>query len=310
MKQLYDELKLVHNWCFCCPHTDLMRELNSMDSKGKKGSFMKSREYKVSMVKLLESMIKIKYNNDIEEIEETEEELQLKEWSDWEKEYEQRAERNNVELCCPYLRKKNLSINIDRNFIIPSDEKEILRLLDSISSCYLQECIYNRAKHLYSGSLDTILRKALAKIDFALIEQGKDYGKLMRDMYFPYYERKVDIHECGYSWDLIRYYMKKYDIPLLSNDEYDMKDSFVQKIDYNNTIEYNDAYNDGKCDINGVLLVTKAEYTRYATDKYNIKSSYKHEWTRFDNIFTDNKGKTISYKSFMQSYRDQDLSSM
>ena len=208
---------------------------------------------------------------------------------------------------CPYIRKKGLEIHLDRDFIIPDDDKETLRILDKLSQCYTQECRFNNIEHFGVRTLDGMLRTALAKVDFALIEQGKDFGRLMHEMYFPYYERKSDITNCGYSWDLIRYYLEKYDIPLKSNDEYEAMSTSVVAPDFKDRVEYIDALADRKCDEQGKLCVSKAEYTRYAAKKYGIKVSFKKDWERFDRIFKDEKDRPIPFKHFVQSYRDQGL---
>ena len=228
------------------------------------------------------------------------------EWLDWESMYELCMNEYHV-IRCPYIRKKGLEIHLDRDFIIPDDDKDTLRILDKLSQCYTQECRFNNIEHFGVRTLDGMLRTALAKVDFALIEQGKDFGRLMHEMYFPYYERKSDITNCGYSWDLIRYYLEKYDIPLKSNDEYEAMSTSVVAPDFKNRVEYKDALADRKCDEQGKLCVSKAEYTRYAAKKYGIKVSFKKDWERFDRIFKDEKDRPIPFKHFVQSYRDQGL---
>lgn len=326
MKQLYEEMYKLYNWCFSCPHTDMHLEISETKEKQERPTFG------MRAIDLFSGPLGIKTEADEDkEHEQVDiEELHTKvskaliesigettciietsgdekdEWEQWESSYELALTEFHTPRC-PFVRKKGLELNIDREFVIPDNETEVLHLLDKMSQCYPQECRYNKREHWGVRTVTGMMRVAIAKIDFALIERGLDFGKLMRDMYFPYYDRKNDIHECGYSWDLIRYYLNKYDIKLLSNDEYDAMDTSSERPDFKNTVEYKDALSAGQCDENGKLLVKKAEFTRFAVSHFEIKSSYKQYWTRFDQIFTDENGKTISYRTFLQSCRDQGL---
>lgn len=301
MKQLYDEVYKVTQWCSCCRHTYMSEEIEKDSKEGRRNRFV------LSSTELLKGIIDVKNepddtkNNNQGEIEEFHVNLSKEliesigentvimetqkaendEWLDWEKSYELYMQEFHM-VRCPYIRKKGLEVNIDREFVIPDDEKETLRLLDKLSQCYTQECRFNEREHFGVRTLDGMLRVALAKIDFALIEQGRDYGKLMHEMYFPYYERKTDLSDCGYSWDLIRYYLDKYGIPLKSNEEYESECTLTQISDFASRQEFKDSLADGKCDKSGKLLVKKAEYTRYAAAKYGITSSYKEYWTGGD----------------------------
>ena len=326
MKQLYEEVYKVTQWCACCRHTYVAEENDPPKKVNRKELFSslgaelikgfvedkqaidgtesagegRIEELHVNLSKeLIESLSETTV---IVEPEKSEDD----EWLDWERSYELYMDEFHM-VRCPFIRKKGLEVHIDREFVIPDDERELLRLLDKLSQCYPQDCRFNDREHWGVRTLNGMLRVALAKIDFALIERGKDYGKLMHDMYFPYYERKSDIYECGYSWDLIRYYLDKYGIPLKSNEEYEAEDNRTQVLDFESKQEFKDAFADHQCDKKGKLLVKKAEYTRYAAEKYGITSGYKQFWTRFDNIFSDDKDKPISYRTFMQSFRDQGL---
>lgn len=325
MKQLFEEVYKVTKWCECCEHTYLAEKKENQQPVG-----MRKLYEGIGRI-LAEQLIDIKIepkdsqeenDGDIEELHVNlskelvesigastvivEPEKSDDEWLDWESMYEFCMNEYHV-IRCPYIRKKGLEIHLDRDFIIPDDDKETLRILDKLSQCYTQECRFNNIEHFGVRTLDGMLRTALAKVDFALIEQGKDFGRLMHEMYFPYYERKSDITNCGYSWDLIRYYLEKYDIPLKSNDEYEAMSTSVVAPDFKNRVEYKDALADRKCDEQGKLCVSKAEYTRYAAKKYGIKVSFKKDWERFDRIFKDEKDRPIPFKHFVQSYRDQGL---
>ena len=325
MKQLLEEVYKVTKWCECCEHTYVAEKKETQQPVG-----MRKLYEGIGRI-LAEQLIDIKIepkdsqeenDGDIEELHVNlskelvesigastvivEPEKSDDEWLDWESMYELCMNEYHV-IRCPYIRKKGLEIHLDRDFIIPDDDKETLRILDKLSQCYTQECRFNNIEHFGVRTLDGMLRTALAKVDFALIEQGKDFGRLMHEMYFPYYERKSDITNCGYSWDLIRYYLEKYDIPLKSNDEYEAMSTSVVAPDFKNRVEYKDALADRKCDEQGKLCVSKAEYTRYAAKKYGIKVSFKKDWERFDRIFKDEKDRPIPFKHFVQSYRDQGL---
>lgn len=325
MKQLFEEVYKVTKWCECCKHTYLAEKKETQQPVGMKKLF--EGIGRIWAEQLIDIKIEPKdsqedNDGDIEELHVNlskelvesvgastvivEPEKSDDEWLDWESMYELCMNEYHV-IRCPYIRKKGLEIHLDRDFIIPDDDKETLRILDKLSQCYTQECRFNNIEHFGVRTLDGMLRTALAKVDFALIEQGKDFGRLMHEMYFPYYERKSDITNCGYSWDLIRYYLEKYDIPLKSNDEYEAMSTSVVAPDFKNRVEYKDALADRKCDEQGKLCVSKAEYTRYAAKKYGIKVSFKKDWERFDRIFKDEKDRPIPFKHFVQSYRDQGL---
>lgn len=324
MKQLFKELIEVTKWCSCCPHIyleevmlsdeefDRVQQLEKMSENLLKQVVVKEEHPQIATIDLSKGIEELHINLSKELVESVGESTVIvepeksenDEWLNWENEHELYMKEFHA-IRCPYIRKKGLEINIDREFIIPDDDKETLRILDKLSQCYTQECRFNEIEHFGVKTLNGMIRVALAKIDFALLEQGKDFGHLMRQMYFPYYERSKDLHECGYSWELISYYLDKYNIKLLSNEEYDALDDVVRVKDYASKQEYKDALADGKCDKSGKLLVRKAAYTRYAAAKYNITSGYKEYWTRFDCIFSDDKGKPIPYKHFLQSYRDQ-----
>ena len=325
MKQLLEEVYKVTQWCSCCRHTYFAEENEPRQPVDRKKLFEDMGRKLVEQIIVKRAEPDDSQNDNDGDIEEMHVNLSKElvesigeltvivepeksdddDWLDWERMYELYMDEFHT-VRCPYIRKKGLEVHVDRDFIIPDDDKETLRLLDKLSQCYTQECRFNKIEHFGVRTLDGMLRTALAKIDFALIEQGKDFGRLMHEMYFPYYERKSDITDCGYSWDLIRYYMDKYNIKLLSNEEYEALDETVQVKDYASKQEYIDALADGKCDKSGKLLVKKAEYTRYAAEKYGISLGYKKFWTRFDCIFSDDKGKPIPYKHFLQSFRDQE----
>lgn len=325
MKKLYEEMRQIADWCFNCPYSD-MRGVYKREGEDKDYDRMHFSSIK-SPTKLITSFLGTavvleQYDNvdgtskpvgtvseEIPGEEVFAESLDKKSdeevWKEWEKGYEISRKKWHTPRC-PYLRKKGFEINLEREFEVPSDDCEMLRLLDKMSSCNTPECSFNRTEHLYFRTVDYMMQKAIAKIDFALIERGKDFGKLMSDMYFPYYDRKENLHECGYSWDLIRYYLDKYKITLYSKDEYEAMEKRAQQPAFASTAEFKDALNCGLCDEKGVLKVTKAEYTRKAAELYGIKNGYKTEWERFDGIFKEKGGKVISHKSFLQSFRDQE----
>lgn len=286
-------MRRISEWCFCCPYSELQGRFKEDDGRDA------SKDFKSSAGDLLKA-----YLGDYGEAEETttkshmvmglfdgtiskplkpitptvvllneHEPTEEEKWKRWEEDYEMGLKDDYI-MRCPHINKKKLFIDINRNFEIPEDDAETLRLLDKLSNCYTQKCKYNETDRQFAHTVDGIMKIALAKIDFALIERGKDFGRLIYDMYFPYYDRKEDLQDCGYSWELIEYYLNKYGITLISKDEYEAADKVEQNNDFKKSQEYIDALQDGMCDTKGVLKVAKAEYTRYATRKYSIKDSY------------------------------------
>lgn len=325
MIQFYKEVRSLCNWCSCCPYTDMAEQIRRGDTDQTSGCFSlfnfdvtkilndviaqtitdttKAEPLEVSVDKTTSETVADEADNLSSAV--IQEKVTHNKWTDWNRDYEL---YNNEfwRFRCPYIQKKGLRLTLDREFIIPDDEKDILRLLDQISECYPEDCRYNKRDHCGIYTLNYLMKKGMAKIDFALIERGKDFGQLMSDMYFPYYDRKEDLRECGYSWSLINYYLTKYKITLYSNEEYEAMGKISQQPRFADTVEFKDALEEELCDENGVLKVTKAEYTRKAAVKYNIKSGYKQFWTRFDGIFKEKDGRVISFRSFLQSYRDQE----
>lgn len=232
MKQLYEEIKKIHNWCFNCPHSDISRKAGryseDKEEKGLKGLYplrLRRSAYLgelFSAESIVKNILGVTTPIDEEEpAEPTEEEKAEQEWADWEENFKISMQSSHY-IQCFYLQKRGFTIDLDREFIIPEDDRETLRLLDQISNCHTQECAFNRSESIMRGTVDNAMSTSMAKIDFALLEKGKDFSKLMNDMYFPYYNRKDDISKCGYSWDLIRYYLDKYGIKL--SDEEDSSD--------------------------------------------------------------------------------------
>lgn len=204
MKQLLEEVYKVTKWCECCKHTYLAEKKETQQPVGMRKLF--EGIGKILAEQLIDIKMEPEYSQedndgDIEELHVNlskelvesigastvivEPEKSDDEWLDWESMYELCMNEYHV-IRCPYIRKKGLEIHLDRDFIIPDDDKETLRILDKLSQCYTQECRFNNIEHFGVRTLDGMLRTALAKVDFALIEQGKDFGRLMHEMYISH----------------------------------------------------------------------------------------------------------------------------
>ncbi len=206
------------------------------------------------------------------------------------------------------LRTANQSMCMLRYFEVPDDEIEIPRILEDLANLFA-EC-----RNLCSSdSIDWLhetMRVGIARIDYALIEKGRDFGALICELHNPYYDRQKHLSYSGHSEALIKYYLEKYAIVIKSTTQYLSKEGSGQHPSFDSTIEYKDAVKHGLCDICGCLLVSKAKYTRFAVAKYKIQCTYQNEWKRFDNIFVDKKGHAIPFNVFLQSCRDQDIELM
>jgi hypothetical protein len=197
------------------------------------------------------------------------------------------------------------SINTDRPFEIPDDENEVLTILDDLGIIRSRVCPRTCSIDVYDAVLDK-MRDGMARIDYAHIIQGKDIGLTIYQLNNVYYDRKRDLARCGRSWRLIAIYLKKSSIELFDNDQLEEIVNKATRADFRSSQKYKDALEYNLCDENGVLLVTKAKYTRFAVAKYKIDMSYKQGWEEFDKLFLDKKkGSPIPYRTFMQSYRDQ-----
>lgn len=192
----------------------------------------------------------------------------------------------------------------ERDFVIPDKKQEVLKALDKLSTLYSR----NAPKVQEAGGiarltlLQDAMRFGVAKVDFALIERGENFGEMIDKFHGEYYERARDLDKCGHSWVLINYYLEEYSIDITRKDSCSFH---KQRPDYSSTIEFKDAVKRGLCNSYGSLLVPKAKYVRFAVVKYDITQNYQEEWRRFDNIFIDEKGEVVPFKRFLQSSRDQ-----
>lgn len=235
MKQLYEEIYRISQWCFCCPYSDISRRVGKYGKDDEEerqplaglralNLFDGFRQERMSQSAIRRAVIRAITGDDPELSSNDEEEEddspseEPNEWEEWEKDYELSLKSRHY-LKCYYLNKKGFTIDLDRDIVIPDSDQETLRLIDLISHCHGQECCFNRGGLLRRGSVDDALRTAIAKIDFALMEQGKDFGEILNYIHIPYYDRYDDINKCGYSWSLIRYYQDKHGIVIDRTDE-------------------------------------------------------------------------------------------
>lgn len=241
MKQLYEEIYRISQWCFCCPYSDISRGVGryGKDNEEERQPLVglslpglsEYRQERMSKSAVRQAILRAIIgddaelsSNDVEEEDSDSPSEEPNEWEEWEKDYELSLKSKHY-LKCYYLNKKGFTIDLDRDIIIPEDDRETLRLLDMISNCYSRECCFNRGGLLKRGSVDEAFRTAIAKIDFALMEQGKDLGKILEYIHICYYDRFNDIEKCGYSWDLIRYYRDKYGITIARPEESEDQDN-------------------------------------------------------------------------------------
>ena len=161
------------------------------------------------------------------------------------------------------------SINTDRPFEIPDDENEVLTILDDLGIIRSRVCPRTCSIDVYDAVLDK-MRDGMARIDYAHIIQGKDIGLTIYQLNNVYYDRKRDLARCGRSWRLIAIYLKKSSIELFDNDQLEEIVNKATRADFRSSQKYKDALEYNLCDENGVLLVTKAKYTRFAVAKYKI----------------------------------------
>ena len=194
---------------------------------------------------------------------------------------------------------------LQRYFEVPEEEIEVLRILEDLA-LLSAECS-SICTPVSLDWLKTTMRDGIARVDYALIEKGRDHGDLISQLHKDYYDRKSDLSKCGHTKPMINHYLKKYSIEILSNKQYEDAEKNRQRRDFKKTKQYQDAVECGFCNEDGVLLIKKSEYTRFAVAKYDINTTSKYYWQEYDRIFIDKKGKVISYTSFMQSCRDQEL---
>lgn len=194
-------------------------------------------------------------------------------------------------------------MDLDRDFVIPDDERVVLRILDKLATQYTKKLDIVSDPESQDLLHETI-RIGIAKIDYAHIEKGHDLGEIISELFHGSYERCRDLSKCGHSWTLIHYYLNTYSIFIPGVPEPERKDSARQRADYKETKQYKDARANNLCDENGKLRVSNAKYTRFAVLKYGTNTS-QDSWREYDMIFLNKRGVVISFVSFMQSHRDQ-----
>lgn len=197
----------------------------------------------------------------------------------------------------------------DRDFVVSDNKLDVFKTLDRLSTLYSRNSqgILDACGQKTHDDLQEIMRIGVAKIDYSLIEKGKDFSEMIHKLHGKYYDRKRDLKKCGYSMDLIEYILKEYSIKIDSSEDSPDCNTTAQRQDFMSTIEFKDALRYGLCDIRGVLQVDKARYSRFAVVRYDIDHNYKGYWLRFDRIFIDRKGKAVPFQHFLQSSRDQGL---
>lgn len=124
------------------------------------------------------------------------------------------------------LRTANQSMCMLRYFEVPDDEIEIPRILEDLANLFA-EC-----RNLCSSdSIDWLhetMRVGIARIDYALIEKGRDFGALICELHNPYYDRQKHLSCSGHSEALIKYYLEKYAIVIKSTTQYLSKEGSGQ----------------------------------------------------------------------------------
>ena len=212
MKKILKEIEFASSFCSYCKYFDYYNspEYKERQKSGSRMSWLADD----SLVKaLIETYVGTDDAPTKTEVEEILERLNYK-----------------IDFKCSTLRNANIVIDIERDLVIPDSEDEILKVLDRFANILFAECPLSRTRHQSrESSVKGRTLITLAKIDFALLQRGIDIMKLAEIVDLYYYDRKEHVRECGYSYDLIGYYLDKYKLPPLFEkiDDWFVSDSDV-----------------------------------------------------------------------------------
>ena len=201
MKTILKEIEFASDFCFNCKNYDYYNSPEYLESKKKPFSL---EPVKLNYSRLLEGIVG---EDDSEETQKKKTEVEeMLEFISW-----------KPSLICPRLQEAKINIDLDRELEMPTNEKEALRYLDRMSNLCFAECPFSRT-HLTSLNKSVKGRAiiTLAKLDFALLEQGINMTDLNNVVDLYYYDRAEHIHHCGYSYSLINHYIKRYDFEPIS----------------------------------------------------------------------------------------------
>ena len=199
-------------------------------------------------------------------------------------------------ISCNYLEKWNCSLDIRREFDFPTDEAEILRILDSISGCYFYECVKLGSLRGAENAMKNKTREVLARFDFYLLERGIDIMPLCEIVDLDLYKREEHIWNCEYSYTLINYYLQK------------LEKTGVQTLTREgiiaNSQELSHAVTEGFIDSSGKLLRSAADFVRFC-----VKYKYYVPWgrpafRRINGLLYRADGSPVSAEKLAQAYCD------
>lgn len=199
-------------------------------------------------------------------------------------------------ISCKYLQKWESNLNINRDFDFPTEEKEILRILDDLSGCYFYNCIYLGALKSPVNRMEKITREVLAKYDFFLLERGIDIMPLCEIVGLEYYKREEDISSCGYSYALINHYLER----LKDGDSMPLSAQVL----INGSPELSHALKEHYIDINGKMLKSVSDFVRFCIRNDYYRPWGRREFRRISEILKKDDGTPIHENSLAQAYSD------
>ncbi len=199
-------------------------------------------------------------------------------------------------ISCKYLQKWESNLNINRDFDYPTEEKEILRILDDLSGCYFYNCIYLGALKSPVNRMEKITREVLAKYDFFLLERGIDIMPLCEIVGLEYYKREEDISSCGYSYALINHYLER----LKNGDSMPLSAQVL----INGSRELSHALKEHYIDINGKMLKSVSDFVRFCIRNDYYRPWGRREFRRISEILKKDDGTPIHENSLAQAYSD------
>lgn len=197
---------------------------------------------------------------------------------------------------CNYLKKWDCSLDINREFDFPTEESEILRILDRFSSCYYYECVKLGSLRRPENTLEKKTQEVLARYDFYLMERGIDMMPLCEIVDLETYKREEHLWNCGYSYTLINHYLEK----LAESGAHTLtKEGIIARSE-----ELSHAAREGFIDSHGNVLRSVADFVRFC-----VKYRYYEPWGRpafrkISGILTRDDGTPVSYATLAQAYCD------
>ncbi len=197
---------------------------------------------------------------------------------------------------CNYLEKWDATLNIDREFVYPTEEPEILRILDDLAGCYYYDCIRLGALKRKVNRMEEKTMTVLAHYDFFLLEHGIDMMPLCEIVGLDSYKREEHIWECGYSYTLVNYYLDKINA--------DGGKKLTPAAVINGTPELTHAVEKEFITADGQLLRPASDFVRFCIENEYFRPWGRPAFRRISGVLKRDDGTPVDENTLAQAYSD------